>query len=429
MKKVKWLICVLSLAAVFSLTACTNEQSAETDMTPKQIVQTIIESQTELPELNEAETDELNIWVTNYYLINSEEVSGGAIFYAEGAEVSEIAVLVLTDSKAASTAKTALTEYIANRAELFGYYEPQQAAIARSSIAVANGNYVALLICKDTAAAKTAFLSCFGKSENNAASGGNENTDKPTENNPSVNEPSDNKPAENPPSDTEPPVTEPDDNKQTETVPPVTEPDDNKPSETIPPENENTDNTQNNPAIAEGYNELAILQAYKTGNEAFLSAKNKQILTAAKNVISQKITSGMNDYQKELAIHDYITTWSNFDWAVLGHGAVAEDSKTPYGVLINRNAMCHGFSSCFQLFMKMLDIECVTVFSTSSGSTPHSWNVVKIEGDWYCVDTAWDSTSGHAYFNVTSQYLKNRGYRWDEKSVPEAQGTKYAYKR
>lgn len=398
MKKTKLLACILSLFVVFSFTACTEQPSAETDMTPREIARTIIESQTELPELIEVASDEeFNIWVTNYYLINSEQVTGGAIFYAEGAFVSEIAVLVLSDMKSAETAKATLAEYIANRAELFGYYEPQQAAIARSSIAIANGNYVAMLICKDTAAARSAFLSCFGKADNHSSASGNENTDKPSESDPPVHE------TEN----------------KTE---------DNKSSENIPPETENSGTTPSTPTIEEGYNELAILQAYRTGNDSMLSAKNKQILNAAKDVISQKITSGMSDYQKELAIHDYITTWSNFDWSVLGHGNVSEDSKTPYGVLIDRNAMCHGFSSAFQLFMKMLDIECVTVFSTSSGSIPHSWNVVKIENDWYCVDAAWDSTSGHTYFNVTSGYLKNRGYRWDESFVPEATGTKYAYK-
>lgn len=41
---------------------------------------------------------------------------------------------------------------------------------------------------------------------------------------------------------------------------------------------------------------------------------------------------------------------------------LTDGSDTPYGVLIDRSAMCHGYSSTFQLFMDMLDIECMTVF-------------------------------------------------------------------
>lgn len=412
MKKTKILALVLSALAALSFTACGSKQPVETDMTPKEIAQTLIASQTELPEMIQVTSnEEFTTWVTSYYAINADYVSEGVIYYAEDAEVSEIAVLVMTDTKYGKAVQTALEGYIANRAELFGYYAPDQAAIANKSIAVVNGNYAALLICEDASAAKTAFLSCFGKSNGSAASGnGDSSTDKDDGN------------SDNNSSDADKDTSGKEDTSDNENG----NENENQTGGQTGNGNEGSGSTV---ILREEYDHDAILKAYISGDDSALSAKNKQILNAAKSVISQKITSDMSDYQKELAIHDYITTWSNFDWAVLGHGNVSEDSKTPYGVLINRNAMCHGFSLSFQLFMDMLDIECVTVFSTSSGSTPHSWNVVKIENDWYCVDTAWDSTSGHAYFNVTSQYLKNRGYRWDESSVPEAKGTKYAYNR
>lgn len=399
MKKTKILALVLCVLAVLTFTACSDNQMVETDMTPKEIAGAIMESQTDLPEMIQvASNEEFTIWVMSYYVINFDYVSEGVIYYAEDAEVSEIAVLIMTDTKHGKAVQSALEGYIANRAELFGYYAPDQATIAKKSIAVVNGNYAALLICDDTSAAKTAFLSCFDKS-NGTSGNGDSSTDKDNDN--SGN----------------------DDTSENENS------GIGNGNQTGGQTGNGNDGSGSTIIIREEYDHDAILKAYKSSDDSALSTKNKQILNAAKNVISQKITSGMNDYQKELAIHDYITTWSNFDWAVLGHGNVSEDSKTPYGVLINRNAMCHGFSLSFQLFMDMLDIECVTVYSTSSGSTPHSWNVVKIENDWYCVDTAWDSTSGHTYFNVTSQYLKNRGYRWDESSVPEAKGTKYAYNR
>lgn len=410
MKKTKILALVLCALAVLTFTACSDNQAVETDMTPKEIAQTIMESQTELPEMIQVTSnEEFTTWVTSYYAINSDYVLEGVIYYAEDAEVSEIAVLIMIDTKHGKAVQSALEGYIANRAELFGYYAPDQAAIAKKSIAVINGNYAALLICDDTSAAKTAFLSCFDKS-NGPSGSGDSSTDKDNDNS-SDSSDTDNDNSGN--GDTS-------DNENGGS---------GNGNQTGGQTGNGNDGSGSTVIIREEYDHDAILKAYKSGDDSALSTKNKQILNAAKNAISQKITSGMNDYQKELAIHDYITTWSNFDWAVLGHGNVAEDSKTPYGVLINRNAMCHGFSLSFQLFMDMLDIECVTVYSTSSGSTPHSWNVVKIENDWYCVDTAWDSTSGHTYFNVTSQYLKNRGYRWDESSVPEAKGTKYAYNR
>lgn len=95
--------------------------------------------------------------------------------------------------------------------------------------------------------------------------------------------------------------------------------------------------------------------------------------------------------------------------------------------------MCHGYSSTFQLFMDMLDIECITVYGIpGSNGVEHSWNMVKLDGEWYCVDVAWDDpiggTPGHTYFNVTSKYLRDSGiHSWEEGSVPEATATAYRF--
>lgn len=186
----------------------------------------------------------------------------------------------------------------------------------------------------------------------------------------------------------------------------------------------------------ESYDADAVLQAWRTGDETSLSEMNRDILHAAKNVIDQEITDDMSDYEKELAIHDWITHWSSFDYSVFGRSSekgFKAGSDTPYGVLIDRVGMCHGYSSTFQLLMDMLDIECMTVFGTpDSSGVQHSWNMVRLDGEWYCVDAAWDDpiggSPGHTYFNVTSETLRKGSiHRWDDTSVPEATGTDYAY--
>lgn len=184
------------------------------------------------------------------------------------------------------------------------------------------------------------------------------------------------------------------------------------------------------------YNHADLLYAWQTEEDSFLSDKNRSILKAAGDVIGQKIKSDMTEYEKELAIHDWMTGWASFDWGVFSHapdGKLEADTDNPYGFLVNKIGMCHGYSSTFQLFMDMLEIECITVYGTpSSSGVEHSWNMVRLDGEWYCVDVAWDDPIGgtpqHNYFNVTSQYLRNGGiHRWDETIVPEAVGTKFAY--
>lgn len=354
--------CIVTLLIIiFSLTSCSQRQSSETNMALYDIVTSITESQSELPPFQQvtAEDADFSSWLTDYYFIPADQVADGVICYADGVEATEIAVLLLADEKACKTAEEALTEYIQNRASVFDGYAPQQAALARNGIAVVNGQYIALLICQDTSAAKTAFLGCFG---------------------------------------------------------------------------ENTESK--NHTEAEFYDSEAILDAWKSGDDSSLSEMNRRILDAAQNVIQQEINDGMSDYEKELAIHDWITGWSSFDYSIFGRSS--EDgfeagSDTPYGVFIARSAMCHGYSSTFQLFMDMLDIECITVFGTpGNNGVEHSWNMVKLDGEWYCVDVAWDDPIGgnprHTYFNVTSAYLRNGTiHRWDDSSVPEATAVDYAY--
>lgn len=380
MKKI-WGFGLIFLLLLF-LAGCSGKQASETDMTPGEMVTAIRKSQKKLPDLKQITSNDTNFitWISNYYFLQTEQVADGAICYAEGAEASEIAVLTFADEQECKVAAAALQEYMQNRAGVFEGYAPQQEAMVKKGIVVENGKYLALLICPEPQTAKKVFLDCFGEKKENRGTGEEINEKTDTE---------------------------------------------EKAVSTSASETEEND-----------YDAEAVLQAWQSGDDSSLSEMNRSILDAAKAVISSEISDAMSDYEKELAIHDYITGWSRFDYSVFGRSAAdgfTNGSDTPYGVLIDRSAMCHGYSSAFQLFMDMLDIECITVFGIpGSNGVEHSWNMVKLDGDWYCVDCAWDDPIGgspcHTYFNVTSDYLRESGiHRWDESSVPEASGTAYAY--
>lgn len=387
MKKILYLI--LTLLLIFSIAGCSGQQTSETDMSLDDMIGVIQLSQQELPELTHITHEDVDFttWLSDYYFMQPEQVADGVICYADGVEASEIAVLVMADEKNCKEAEEALKEYIQNRAGVFEGYAPQQAAMVKAGTVVVNGRYIALFICPEPQTAEKAFLTCFGE---NAESGGasEENGGSDEEESAAVTASSE---AEKP---------------------------------------------ELSAGMGNSYDAEAVLQAYRSGDSSALSEMNRSILDAAKDVIASEISDDMSDYEKELAIHDFITGWSRFDYSVFGRSAAdgfTDGSDTPYGVLIDRSAMCHGYSSTFQLFMDMLDIECMTVFGIpGSNGVEHSWNMVKLDGEWYCVDCAWDDpiggSPGHTYFNVTSDYLRSGSiHRWDESSVPEATGTTYAY--
>lgn len=426
----KSFIFVFLFLVLCSLTACgqKQEQGAEsdTDKTPSEIMEAVIDSQTELPELIQvtAGDAEFDTYLSNYYLLEREQVSDGALCYADGVEGSEIAVLVLTDGADAGAVEETLSVYIKNRAGDFEGYAPQQAALVKNGAIVTNGRYVALLICSDTSAAKAAFLNCFGGT---VAVIPEKSSPAPTAVTPEETETVE-------PGDTTGPDAAPP--KTSDTTDPATPPDSAQTpaSEPAPVESQKTPDPVQ---VDTAYHSDAVLRAWRSGDTSSLGEINLSVYNAAKDVIDQKITSGMSDYEKELAVHDWITGWSSFSMSAFSHAPGSgeeQDTDTPYGVLVNKSGNCWGYSSTFQLFMDMLGIECITVRGTpSSGGVEHAWNMVRLDGDWYCVDTAWDDPIGgspnHQYFNVTSKTLRNSGiHRWDETTVPEAEGTTYCYK-
>ena len=171
----------------------------------------------------------------------------------------------------------------------------------------------------------------------------------------------------------------------------------------------------------------AVLDAWHTGDDSALSAKNKSILDAVRAVTGDLITEDMSDYDRELAIHDWMTARGQYDPAMLSHdssGVPDPDNDNPYGFLLHGKGVCLGYASTFQLFMDCLGIECITVYGLSRGVNDHAWNMVRLDGDWYCVDVTWDDpvTAGrnHKYFNVTSEFMRQTKHQWDEQNVPEA---------
>lgn len=167
-----------------------------------------------------------------------------------------------------------------------------------------------------------------------------------------------------------------------------------------------------------------------------LTASDLALLDIAQSIIIQIISPDMSDYEKELAIHDYIVTTTSYDYDRLHNGTIPESSYTAAGALINKTAVCEGYSEATKLLLNLIGIECEIVTGLAN-NTAHAWNIVKIDDQWYMLDTTYDDpvtfindkrieTLSYDYFNVTSTTLK-KDHSWDLSMWPNASGTKYNY--
>ena len=482
MKPSKTLITLLYSAIICLLiVSCGTKSTGTTTVyTPKQIADVIIAGQTEIPALIPlTPNDDLFAeYLSGNYMLDAGDFEDGAVYYAFGAEASEITVLLLRDSAEAKKTADALLEYKERRISALTGYVPGQAALAESGVVITHGAYTALLICGDTAGAESAFLSCFGSDPPKLPSSAPPMAEKPSaavlspddetriDETPADEEtdhsgdagagpqtaasPSDD-PAyigdEGPTADTKtedennPPPAAPGDARETAEAP------ETYPSDTRETGNETDGSTSDKPGVEPGNNEpgqdrfdpAAILAAWNTGDAALLTPKNQAILNACAEIIGEVIKDDMTVYEKELAIHDRIVLQAAYDTEANNNSPNAKpspDNDNPYGLLFYNKAICSGYTSTFQLFMDMLGIECITVNGYARNrDTNHAWNMVRLDGQWYCVDVTWDDPVGayddryisHEYFNVTSQYLRNNLHIWDESGVPEAAAAEYSW--
>lgn len=372
-------VCACLLACLLCLSGCGREPEEASGWTALQMARAILASQGAAEAVTELDGADFAAYAGQCYQLDPRQVEDGAVLAAGGVSALEIAVLRLTEDGA--QAAEALEDYIAARAGAFTGYAPEQAAILAHSTAVSRGRYAALLICSDPAEARAAFNACF----------------------------------EGPPAE-EPPV-------------PLAP----RPQEPPVSGEEEQDGGWR-------YDRQRLLSAWEEGGTG-LADRDQVILQSCRDLLGEIITEEMSDYEKELAVHDWMIAWAEYDQAALSSLPGAQptpDSDNPYGFFTGRAAICTGYTSTFQLLMDLLGIECLTVEGTAyNGTEDHAWNMVRLDGDWYCVDVTWDDpvsstpvspAAAHMYFNVTSDFMRQFGHQWDEEGVPAAEAGAWAWR-
>jgi len=127
----------------------------------------------------------------------------------------------------------------------------------------------------------------------------------------------------------------------------------------------------------------------------------------------------MDDYEKVIAVHDYLVVNS-----VYTEGNNSDYLATALSVLRDGKGQCQGYSEAFAAIMIVSGIEARVVsgkaFDAQMRFMPHAWNQVKIDGVWYHVDVTWDDpipdTGGaalHTYLCRADDFMK-KDHLWSE---------------
>ena len=153
---------------------------------------------------------------------------------------------------------------------------------------------------------------------------------------------------------------------------------------------------------------ITISVSYKT-----TSQQESQLSAKIAEVISEIITPSMSAYEKIEAINTYICDHVEYDYVHKDDNSYLL-CHTAYAALIDGKAVCDGYSALFYRMCLTAGIDCRFVSGTADNGEaiePHAWNIVRLGGVYYYVDTTWNDTGrANDYFLIGSDKMKKDHY-------------------
>lgn len=158
---------------------------------------------------------------------------------------------------------------------------------------------------------------------------------------------------------------------------------------------------------------------------------------------AEKILSGADreadQYAKVKYVYDTIIRETDYDPA-------SPDNQNVYSVFVNRRSVCQGYAKATQYLLNRLGVECTLVLGTvesGDGQEGHAWNLVRVDGEYYYVDTTWGDASytqqdgttentgipeiNYDYLNVTTEELLKTHTLGENIPMPQCAATEANY--
>lgn len=141
-----------------------------------------------------------------------------------------------------------------------------------------------------------------------------------------------------------------------------------------------------------------------TKKEAISYASNIRNTVSA---LLQTAPRSGSDYEKSKWVYEYLAQKMVYD-------RDAKYSQNLLSSLLYKKSVCRGYAAAAQYLLRELDIESVIISGTWNG-TPHAWNMIKLDGYFYYMDTTLSQSElsagkdqqliDYSYLNITTEDL------------------------
>lgn len=122
----------------------------------------------------------------------------------------------------------------------------------------------------------------------------------------------------------------------------------------------------------------------------YIKVENK-----AKEIVENIIIDEMSEIEKEAAIHEYIV--NNIEYSE----KMRSQKVDGYYSIIENQGVCGDYAEAMAILGTVAGLDVIEV-----NSSTHAWNIIKIDEEYYHVDTLWnDEENTIKYFNRSSEYI------------------------
>lgn len=140
-------------------------------------------------------------------------------------------------------------------------------------------------------------------------------------------------------------------------------------------------------------------------------AEYNKVIESEKAHVLAMMDEDMTDLEKVMLVHNYIAMNHTYDYSYSIYNI--------YDFFTKRTGVCQAYTLAMTYFLRAARVECVHAHSHEMN---HVWNLVKLEGNWYHVDTTWDDTvndnenaCSYRYFlKSDDEFVNSLGhYNWE----------------
>lgn len=110
--------------------------------------------------------------------------------------------------------------------------------------------------------------------------------------------------------------------------------------------------------------------------------EKQQQIDQTTTAVLTSMPAGLDAYGQVKYVYDYVIDHTDY---VLD----SPDNQNICSVFLNGESVCQGYAKATQYLLKKLGFEVTLVFGTEQTGADHVWNLVKVDGDYYYMDTTW----------------------------------------